>query len=69
VAAIIEKYTKVPAAVVKRAGAPHFDATGTIPVDNLQTLQSYFRERGVLEYDTDLDVTAIIDTTLVASVK
>ena len=69
VAAIIEKYTKVPADVVKRAGAPHFDATGTIPVADLQTLQSYFRERGLLEYDTDLDVNTIIDTSLVASVK
>jgi NitT/TauT family transport system substrate-binding protein len=69
VAAIIEKYTKVPADVVKRAGAPHFDATGTIPVDNLATLQSYFRERGVLEYETDMDVNTLIDQSLVASVQ
>ncbi len=66
IAAIIEKYTKVPAAVVEKASAPHYNAEGVIPVENLKTLQSYFRERGYLEYDTDLDINTLINTDLVA---
>lgn len=66
IAAIIEKYTKVPAAVVEKAAPAHYNAEGVIPVENLQTLQSYFRERGYLEYDTDLDINTIINTDLVA---
>jgi len=69
IATIIEKYTKVPADVVMRASPAQYDATGTIPVENLQTLQSYFRKRGVLEYDADLDVNTLINTDLVASIK
>jgi NitT/TauT family transport system substrate-binding protein len=66
IAAIIEKYTKVPAAVVEKASPPHYNAEGVIPVENLKTLQSYFRERGYLEYDTDLDINTLINTDLVA---
>lgn len=68
IAAIVEKYTKVPAAVVEKAALPQYDATGTIPVDDLATLQAYFRTRGLLEYDSDLDIATIINTELVASV-
>ena len=69
IATIIEKYTQVPADVVMRASPAQYDATGTIPVGNLQTLQSYFRKRGVLEYDADLDVNTLINTELVASIR
>ena len=66
IAAIIETYTKVPAAVIEQASAANYNAEGVIPVDNLSTLQAYFRTRGYLEYDTDLDVNTLINTDLVA---
>jgi hypothetical protein len=55
----------VPAAVIEEASAAFYNAEGVIPVENLSTLQSYFRARGYLEYDTDLDVNTLINTDLV----
>lgn len=67
-AAIMEKYTKVPADVVMRAATAQYDASATIPVDDLRTLQKYFRKRGLLEYDQDLEIATLINTDLVASI-
>lgn len=69
IAAIVEKYTKVPAAVVEKAAAPQYNAEGTIPVQDLEALQNYFRSRKLLEYDTNLDIATLINTDLVASVS
>jgi len=69
IAAIVEKYTKVPAAVVQKAALPQYDATGTIPVKDLAALQDYFRTRKVLEYDKNIDIATIVNTDLVASVS
>jgi ABC-type nitrate/sulfonate/bicarbonate transport system substrate-binding protein len=41
-AAIMEKYTKVPAAVVVRAATAQYDASGKIPVNDLSALQKVF---------------------------
>jgi NitT/TauT family transport system substrate-binding protein len=68
IAAIIEKYTKVPAAVSLKASTPQFDPNGTIKIQDLQTLQEHFMSRGALEYKTLLDVTTLVDTTLAADV-
>ncbi len=64
IARIIEKYTQVPADVVKRASLPQFEPNGRIPVDNITTLQDYFAERGLLEYTTKLDVARFINSEL-----
>lgn len=64
VAAIIEKYTKVPAAVLKRIPKPIFNPNGEIPVQDLQALQTYFRGRGLLNYSDDLDVTTFVNQTI-----
>jgi NitT/TauT family transport system substrate-binding protein len=66
VATIVEKYTKVPAAVVKAASRPYYDPNGTISVDNLNSLQEYFMQRGELSYKTALDVKTFVNTTLAA---
>jgi hypothetical protein len=68
IAAIVEKYTKVPAAVVQKAALPQYNATGTIPVADLAALQSYFRSRKLLEYDADIDIATIVNADLAASV-
>ncbi|NJL04286.1 MAG: ABC transporter substrate-binding protein [Chloroflexaceae bacterium] len=68
VAAIIEQYTQVPAAVIERSALSYFDASGTIPVADLETLQQFFLERGSLEYTAPLDLQPFVNTTLWAEV-
>jgi NitT/TauT family transport system substrate-binding protein len=63
-AAIIEKYTKVPADTVTQASRPYYEPNGVIPVANINTLQDYFLTRGVLEYKTPVDMTKFIDQSL-----
>jgi NitT/TauT family transport system substrate-binding protein len=67
-AAIIEQYTEVPADVTLNSAPPQFDPDGTIPLDDLETLQRYFQERDQLEYEKLLDVSAFVNTDLAAEV-
>lgn len=66
IATIIEKYTKVPAAVVLRASPAQFDPNGVVPIANLVTLQEYFTARGLIESKEPIDVTKFVNTTLAA---
>ncbi len=66
IAAIIEKYTKVPAAVVEQASHGYYDPNGAIPLADINTLQTYFLQRGELSYQTPLDMSKYVDTSLVA---
>jgi ABC-type nitrate/sulfonate/bicarbonate transport system substrate-binding protein len=66
IAAMIEKYTKIPAAVVLRASPAQFEPNGVVPIANLNTLQDYFMSRGLLEYKQPLDITKFVNTTLAA---
>jgi NitT/TauT family transport system substrate-binding protein len=68
VATIIEKYTEVPAAVLTRIFEPQYNPNGTVPVQDLETLQQYFQERGLLEYQELLDVSSFVNTELAAEV-
>jgi NitT/TauT family transport system substrate-binding protein len=65
VQAIIEKYTGVPAELVAASVPPVFSADGFIAFDGLGKLQSFFRGRDQLEYDTDLDPMTLADETFV----
>ena len=67
VQAIIEKYTGVPAELVAESVPPVFSADGLIAYDGLSKLQSFFRDRGQLEYDNDLDPHSLADETFVMS--
>lgn len=62
---IIEQYTGVPAALVAESVPPVFSSDGFIAFDGLEKLQAFFRERGQLEYDTDLDPYALANETFV----
>ncbi len=64
IAAIIETYTEVPADVTLRSSPAQYDPDGRIPLDDLETLQTYFLERGELEYTEPLDLSAFVDTSL-----
>lgn len=68
IASIIEKYTKVPAAVTLRSSPPQYDVSGTVPINDLNTLQDYFMKRGSLEYKEPLDLTKFVDNTLALEV-
>ncbi|MGE3797153.1 MAG: ABC transporter substrate-binding protein [Thermomicrobiales bacterium] len=59
--AIIESYTGVPAALIAASVTPVYATDGIINVEGLQALQAFFRERGLLEYDDDIDPASIID--------
>lgn len=68
IAAIIEKYTEVPAAVIERSALSYYYDDGTIPVADLETLQQFFLERGSLEYTEPLDLDTFVNTELLATV-
>ncbi len=63
--AIIEEYTGVPASLVAAAVPPRYAPDGAIDPASLAKLQSFFRQRGQLEYDDDIDPATIIDPTYV----
>ncbi|MEZ4506362.1 MAG: ABC transporter substrate-binding protein [Thermomicrobiales bacterium] len=65
VQAIIEKYTGVPADLIATSVHPVFSSDGFVAFEGLGKLQSFFRERDQLEYDTDLDPYALADETFV----
>ncbi len=60
--AIIEKYTEVPPQLIAESVKPVYSTNGTISLESLSLLQSFFRERGQLEYEEDLDPATLIDT-------
>ncbi len=60
--AIIEKYTGIPAAIIAEANRSFHDANGTVPIDDLQTLQQFFMDQGELSYTEPLDLSTLINT-------
>ncbi len=59
--AIIEKYTSVPAPLVGAAVQPVYSVNGHIDTMGLSKLQAFFRERGQLEYDEEIDPANLVD--------
>lgn len=59
--AIIEQYTRVPAELVAAAVPPLYLPNGEIDPVALAVLQTFFRDRGQLEYETDVDPNTFID--------
>jgi NitT/TauT family transport system substrate-binding protein len=68
IAQIIEEYTQVPAAVVMRSPLAGYDPDGEVPIDDLETLQAFFMERGSLEYNELLDVNQFVNTEIAAEI-
>ena len=60
---IIASYTGLPEELITESVAPLFTVDGSINVDGLNTLQSFFRSMGELNYDTDIDPNTMIDRT------
>ena len=59
--------TGVPAELVATSVHPVFSADGFIAFEGLTKLQSFFRDRDQIEYDTDLDPYSLADETFVMS--
>jgi len=65
IARIVEKYTGVPAAIVKKARPPFHEPDGKMNFNDFKRLQDFFRKRGELTYDKALEPSAYIDTSFV----
>jgi len=65
IARIVEKYTGVPAAVVKRARPPFHEPNGRMNFNDFTRLQEFFRRRGELTYEKPLEPAVYIDTAFV----
>ena len=65
IARIVEKYTGVPAAVVKKARPPFHEPDGKMNFNDFKRLQEFFRKRRELTYDKALEPSAYIDTSFV----
>ena len=63
--AIIEKYTGVPAQLIAASVKPVYSTDGTISLESMSELQTFFRGRDLLDYDTDLDPATMVNTTYV----
>lgn len=65
VAAIVEKYTRVPASVVKKARSPYHEPNGQMNFNDFKRLQEFFRRRGYLTYEKPLEPKQYINTSYV----
>ena len=60
--AILEKYTQVPADVIKRASRPYNDPNGVINQASFKRQETFFRSIGLLTYDGELDFSLFMRT-------
>lgn len=63
--AIIERYTSVPAELLASSVPPVYFPNGEINEESLSRLQDFFRDRGQLEYDDDIDPATVINSNYV----
>lgn len=62
VLAILEKYTQVPADVIKRSNRPYNDPTGKLNLESFKKQEAFFRAQGLLTYDGELDFSLFMRT-------
>lgn len=63
--AILQQYTKVPADLIRAASRTYCEPNGAVHEQDLATLQSFFKDRGLLDYDTPLDIATLVDSSYV----
>ena len=59
--AIVEQYTDVPASLIAASVKPVYSTDGTINLDSLAQLQSFFGDRGLLDYDEMQDPASLVN--------
>jgi NitT/TauT family transport system substrate-binding protein len=62
---LLEEATGVPAEVIAASSRTYCEPNGEIDVADLEALQAFFAERGLLEYEEPLDINTYIDTSYV----
>ena len=62
---IIEKYTKVPADVIRRSAAPACEPNGRLDLSDYALLQDFFLRRGDLTYSRPIDLKPLVDESYV----
>lgn len=67
IAGIVARYTSLPLDLITTSVSPLFSVDGAINVQGLQTLQAFFRGRGELEYDADIDPATFVDGSYIAA--
>ena len=67
IAGIVAEYTQLPIELITASVAPLFSVDGELDIEGLQTLQAFFRERGELEYDTDMDPATFVDASYITA--
>ncbi len=60
IAAIIEKYTRVPAAMVQRVRVPYWDPEGRVNWDSLMDQQRFYMSRGSITYAEPMDLQRVL---------
>ena len=60
--AILEKYTQVPADVIKRSNRPYNDPSGKLNLESFRKQEAFFRSQGLLTYDGELDFNLFMRT-------
>ena len=60
IAAMVEKYTRVPAATVQRLMLPYWDPEGRVNWDSLMDQQRFYMARGYLNYSEPLDLVRVL---------
>ena len=60
--AILNAYTNVDVELIRESARTYCEPNGEINIEDLTTLQEFFMERGLLEYDEPIDVTTLVDT-------
>lgn len=65
IAAVVEKYTRVPADVVKQAARPYYEPNGRVNLNDFARLQEFFKKRGALTYQRLIDPRTFVDQTIV----
>lgn len=63
--AIIEKYTGVPAQLIAASVKPVYSTDGTVNLDSLNQLQTFFGERGLLDYEGAIDPATMVNAVYV----
>ncbi len=58
----LEKYTTVPADVIKRANRPYNDPAGKLNLDSFRNQETFFRQQGLLTYEGQLDFAKFMTT-------
>lgn len=58
---ILNQYTNVPPDLIRDAARTYCEPNAEISIEDLETLQQFFADRGLLEYEEMLDIESLVD--------